>query len=184
VIEDRYVNEGFEPAPHMVLQHFNLGFPLIAPETRLILPPGSTEPRDERAREGLQQCCAFAAPQDGFDEQVFYHDLEPDREGYIRLAVVNQAFDSGRGLAVGFRYRWSEYPNLVEWKMMKAGTYALGIEPANCLVGGRQAERRAGTLQTLEPGQARTYRIETAVLTGSDVAELVTELDSVEYTKK
>ena len=35
----------------------------------------------------------------------------------------------------------------------------MGIEPANCHVEGRAAERERGTLQFLEPGEARTYEL-------------------------
>ena len=34
-IEDIITNEGFDPAPHMLLYHFNLGFPLVSENTRL-----------------------------------------------------------------------------------------------------------------------------------------------------
>jgi hypothetical protein len=35
----------------------------------------------------------------------------------------------------------------------------LGIEPANCYVEGRAAERARGTLAVLEPGESRTYEL-------------------------
>ena len=50
-IEDRVENQGFSPAPHMFLQHINLGFPLLGPETRLQLPAGRSVPRDDDARD-------------------------------------------------------------------------------------------------------------------------------------
>ncbi len=49
-IEDRITNEGFEPAPLMLLQHCNLGFPLVDAATRLVLPAHTTVPRDDAAR--------------------------------------------------------------------------------------------------------------------------------------
>jgi hypothetical protein len=44
--------------------------------------------------------------------------------------------------------------------MPGAGTHVLGIEPANCHVGGRAAERAQGTLVMLEPGQQIRYELE------------------------
>jgi len=35
-----------------------------------------------------------------------------------------------------------------------------GLEPANCHVGGRAAERERGTLQIIEPQTTRTFNIE------------------------
>ena len=55
-----------------------------------------------------------------------------------------------------------------EWKMAGAGTHVLGIEPANCYVEGRAAERARGTLVTLEPGESRTYELSLEVAVESD----------------
>ena len=60
------------------------------------------------------------------------------------------------------RLTWSakQLPVLVQWKMPGEGTYVLGIEPGNCRVGGRVAERERGTLAHLKPGESRTYELE------------------------
>ena len=49
-IEDTVENHSFRPVPHMFLQHFNLGFPLVDAGSRLDLPVHTTEPRDDTAR--------------------------------------------------------------------------------------------------------------------------------------
>ena len=43
-IEDIITNEGFDPAPHMLLYHFNLGFPLVSENTHLHLYAEETLP--------------------------------------------------------------------------------------------------------------------------------------------
>lgn len=159
-IEDRVENHGFSPAPHMFLQHINLGFPLVDTTTRLELPERATEPRDAVARPGLDQCCEFSAPVAGYQEQVFYHDLRPDAQGQVYARLVNPAFNGGRGLSVCLRYARAEYPVLVEWKMMGEGLYVVGLEPANCHVEGRAQERARGSLQWLAPQETRHYRLE------------------------
>ena len=159
-IEDRVENQGFSPAPHMFLQHINLGFPLLGPETRLQLPAGRSVPRDDDARPGLADCCRFQPPTPGYREQVFYHYLESGPDGRVEVRLENPAFGGGRGLGLALRYARSEYPVLVQWKMMGEGMYVLGLEPANCHVEGRAAERARGTLQTLEPDEVRSYRLE------------------------
>ena len=40
VIQDMVENAGFESAPHMMLYHFNFGFPLLDTETEIHLPSG------------------------------------------------------------------------------------------------------------------------------------------------
>ncbi len=162
-IEDRIENEGFEPAPLMFLQHFNLGFPLADATTQLILPSHTTVPRDDVARPGVDQCCEFSEPIDGYQEQVFYHDLQAEVDDRVEVRLINPAFNHGQGLGVVWRYPKAEYPVLVEWKMMRAGFYAVGIEPGNCHVEGRVRERERGTLQIIAPHETRTFSLEVEV---------------------
>ena len=159
-IEDTVENHSFQPVPHMFLQHFNMGFPLVSAGTRLELPRHSTRPRDEVAQAGFGQYNVFEEPRAGYDEQVFYHTLQSDEDGQVEVRLVNAAFDGVRDLCVYWRYALTEYPVLVEWKMMGEGPYVVGIEPANCQVSGRCAEREQGTLQVLQPLETRRYRIE------------------------
>jgi hypothetical protein len=70
------------------------------------------------------------------------------------------------GVGVYVRYRQQTLPQFVQWRMFGGGTYVLGLEPANCRVGGRAMERAAGRLQTLQPGESRSYRLEIGVLAG------------------
>jgi hypothetical protein len=159
-VEDRVENLGYTPAPLMILQHINLGFPLVDVTTRLELPSHTTLPRTEVARGGLEQCLEFQEPTHGYSEQVFYHTLEPDAQGQVDVRLVNPAFDGGRGLGVSLRYAVADYPVLTEWKQMGEGLYAVGVEPGNCRVEGRVVERERGTLQTLQPGEARSFRLQ------------------------
>ncbi len=163
-IEDRVENHGFNPAPHMFLQHINLGFPLVSPATRLELPEHVTVPRDEPARLGLERCCQFDDPIHGYQEQVFYHELQPDSQGQVEVRLVKPALIQQASLGVYLRFAKAEYPVFVEWKMMGEGLYVIGLEPANCHVEGRTKERQRGTLVMLEPGEIRTYRLEIGFL--------------------
>lgn len=159
-IDDRVENQGFEAAPLMLLQHFNLGFPLVDAAARLILPPHAVAARDEAARPGLNAYTEFSAPIDGYQEQVFYHDLQADEHGQVAVRLINPAFNGGQGLGVTWRYAKADYPVLAEWKMMRAGFYAVGVEPGNCHVEGRVRERERGTLQMIAPGETRTFKLE------------------------
>jgi hypothetical protein len=159
-IDDRVENRGFRREPHMFLQHINLGYPLVDAAARLELPERRTEPRDDAARPGVERCCEFEAPTPGYAEQVFYHDLAPDANGMVTARLVNPGLGGANGLGVSLRYNKSEYPVLVEWKMMGEGVYVVGLEPANCHVEGRRQERQRGTLQFLEPDESRSFSLE------------------------
>jgi hypothetical protein len=113
-----------------------------------------------RNAAGLADCLSFSDPVADFPEQVFYHDLSADAEGRTEVSLVNTAFNGGQGLGLSLRYAKKQYPVFVEWKMMRAGTYVAGLEPSNCRVEGRAAERASGRLQFLQPGEVRRYAIE------------------------
>ena len=162
-VEDEVENLGFTPAPHMFLQHINLGFPLVDSTSRLELPPHTPMPRDDDARAGLDSYTSFHDPLPGYREQVFYHTLRADDRGKVEVRLVNPAFNNGQGLGVALRYAVRDYPVLVEWKQMGEGFYAMGLEPANCRVSGRVAEREKGTLEMLNPGDVRKYKLEVAI---------------------
>ena len=92
--------------------------------------------------------------------------MAADNAGDARVALVNPALDGGLGL--GIRYHTKSLPRFVQWKMMGYGTYVLGLEPSNCWTRGRADERARGTLQVLQPGEARDYHLEISVLAGTD----------------
>lgn len=168
-IEDTVTNIGGEPTPHMMLYHCNFGFPLLGPDATLIADSRHTSPRDAEAAAGLERWREMAAPTPGFREQVLYHDLTADRHGDVRVALMNPTLE--RGIGVGMTYHQKTLPHFVQWKMLGHGSYVLGLEPANCLVGGRAAEREAGRMVVLPPGESRDYRLTFSVLDGVEEME-------------
>ena len=173
-IEDTVENIGHLPTPHMMLYHCNFGWPLIDEGTELIVPSTTVTPRDAVAEPGLDQHHRFETPQPGYAEQVFFHNARADADGYVTAVLANRTLDDGRGFGAYIRYRQAELPQLIEWKQMGAGTYVVGVEPANCLVMGRAAERERGTLVILEPGEKREYRVEIGVLPDNDAIDALT----------
>jgi hypothetical protein len=158
-LHDRVENLGATESPLMILYHINLGFPFLDENCQLLAEPHPLEPRDAEAEQGRPDWMRFQKPSAGYAEQVFYHDLPADKEGWANIRLVNPT--RKLGLRVGFQK--ATLPNLVEWKMMGQGTYILGLEPANCRAGGRSLERARGSLQTLQPGEQREFRVEIEV---------------------
>ncbi len=150
---DTVENSGFEPAPHMLLYHFNFGFPLLDETSQIHFPS-----RRVLAREPglpLDSFSAWHAPQANFSERVYYHEDLAINEGWAAVSIHNPY------LSLYARLEWEakNLPELVQWHMPGKGIHVLGIEPANCRVAGRAAERERGTLVTLQPGQALEYRL-------------------------
>lgn len=166
-IEDRVTNEGFLQAPHMLLYHVNLGYPVVDEGSRIVVPACATQPRDAEAADGAEEWMRIHTPVVGYREKVYFHTVEASADGTAMAAVVNPDLDGG--MAVYVRYRPDQLPCFVQWKMLGAGTYVIGLEPANALVMGRSVEREAGRLQYLEPGESRIYELEIGVLTGEEL---------------
>ena len=162
MIQDRVENLGSSVSPLMILYHINLGFPLLDEHSCLVSQPHPVHPRDNAAVLGLSEWMRFQPPTPGYSEQVFYHDLPADAEGWANIKLVNPTHK----LSVEVRYQKTTLPNLVEWKMMGQGAFVLGLEPANCLVEGRSRERARGTLQFLAPGEHRDFRVEIVISEG------------------
>jgi len=162
-IEDIVRNEGFSAAPHQMLYHINIGFPVVDENTRL-LANSTITPRDAEAEAGKEAYDRFEAPKAGYKEKVYYHDIKPDKKGFGCAALVNPEFNNGQGLGVCVRYRKKELHRFGQWKMMGAGTYVCGLEPANCSVQGRAHDREDKTLIFLKPGEERRYLVEISVL--------------------
>ena len=179
-IHDIVENLGFDPVPHMLLYHINGGFPVVDEGSVLLSPTKEALPRDAEAEADAQNYYKFQAPTAGFKERVYYHDMAPDSDGYVYVALVNREFGNGQGFGFYVKYRKDQLPRFIEWKMNGEGAYVAGMEPANCLVNGRDKERERGTLQFLQPGEKREYQLEIGVLASTDeIGELEAHLLSV-----
>jgi len=159
-VHDRVENAGFETVPHMLLYHFNFGYPLLSPDAEIVFPSGSVVPREpETPLEGYD---AWQPPEAGYKERVYYHD--PERSGSAEVRIHQPSFPQAGGrsipLTVTLKWQAATLPRLVQWKMPGAGSYVLGIEPSNCGVEGMASEAAKGRLQRLEPGESVDYEWE------------------------
>jgi hypothetical protein len=154
-ITDKVTNLGGTPGPHMMLYHVNLGFPLIAPGTQLFGSPRTSSQPAPATDPDERPFTPFGQPVPGRVEQVFAHQLEADTDGWVHAGVYNPSVS----LAFGLSWRSSVLPHLLEWRVERAGVYALGLEPSTAGMGGRTGARETGTLRTLEPGDSVIYEI-------------------------
>jgi len=163
-VTDTISNEGYRPEPVMLLHHINLGFPVLAATSELLLPPGTRTTPDEPTWQHAD------AP--GTGAKVFTHDVPPDQDGLAEVALVNRAFAGGRGLGVAIRYTRGSFPLLWQWRNLLAGEYVMGLEPSTGRGAGRHATREAGELRILAPGEAATFRTAiTALRDGAAIDE-------------
>lgn len=170
-IEDTIANEGFQPAPVMVLYHCNIGWPAVEAGSQVACPSRRFAPRDDEARKDGMDWAALHGPAQGYQERVYFHDMAPDTDGMVTAAVLNQALTEGKaGFGVYVKYRQAELPRFTQWKMLGEQAYVVGLEPCNCGVQGRAQDEADGLLQHLEPGQTLSTSLEFGVVRHPEMA--------------
>jgi len=152
-------NLGPAPEPAPLLYHVNLGAPLWRPGATLAVTGGEVRPRDEDAAVALEGWADAPPVLPGAPERVFEHVLAPEADGWASARVTSPP----AGLELELRWDASTLPRLWQWVHPAPGISALGLEPANCSVLGRAADRAEGRLPVLEPGEERETRLEVRV---------------------
>ncbi|HEY5583670.1 MAG TPA: aldose 1-epimerase family protein [Ruminiclostridium sp.] len=162
-IVDTVENLGFEVSPLMLLYHINFGYPLLDMGSRIILPTKNVIPRNLDAQKGISEYNQISSPIDKCKEQVFFHNMECDKNGDVIVGIINNKLE----LFVTITYKLSQLPLFTQWKSMGAGEYVLGLEPGNCHVLGRDKAREDGTLQYILPGELKKYEILVNIIHGT-----------------
>jgi hypothetical protein len=157
----------------MLLYHVNVGYPVVAPGSRLLAPDAEVVPRDEPAAVLLAEHADFPAPQDGFEQLVYEHRLRRPEAERATIAIVNPGWEPTGGIGVRVKYDPRQLPHLWQWRMLAPGMYLTGLEPATCGILGRAAERERGTLVTLQPGERRPFDVTIRALVGADATAAV-----------
>jgi Domain of unknown function (DUF4432) len=165
---DRVENRGFRPTPHMLLYHYNFGWPLLDAGAELLVPSRAivhTVHQDLRAQGAGYR--VQGPPAADFSEQVYQHDVVADEGGMAAAALINPALGAG-GFGVRLDWDRAALPCLIQWQCLQSGLYVLGIEPSTNHVLGRTFAETRGELTFLEHGATREYRTRLAVLDGAE----------------
>jgi len=165
-MSDRVVNHGFYKTPHMLCYHINVGHPVLDAGSRYLAPirdvvwAAHAGADYEKQQSGYR---TLPAPQHGFHEQVWQHEMGADAAGEVPVALVNDRI----GLGFEVTTRKEQFPCQFEWQNLQAGQYALGIEPSTHHVLGNLAARERGEMIWLEHGDERRYDTIFRVLDGA-----------------
>lgn len=150
---DTVTNEGFVPAPLMLLYHINFGYPFLSEETTVEIPHTAIKARDAQAQGGIEQAACFEPPMPGRAEQCYFYTVQQNKDGTASYCVRNAAL----GVAVRVCYDADAMPYLTQWKSAASGDYALGVEPGTFTPLGRAQARKDGKLDHLLPGASRQF---------------------------
>lgn len=160
-INDKVINEGFNRTPHMILYHFNIGHPFLDKGTKLVAESEKVKPRDKIAEEYFTDYDIYQEPTDNYPDVVFYHKLKTNNKGWSKVELINEKLKE----RIYLKYNAKNLNNFIQWKFTGKGDYVTGLEPANCLVEGRDKERERGSLINLQPGEERKYELEIGLST-------------------
>lgn len=168
-IRDEIENESFTIQPFMYMYHLNLGFPFIDKDTQVLTSPAEISVRGPETECFIPQYRQMDAPETPGREICLMHAF------HKKGIVVNGAVNRRLGLGFYIRQNTEVMPFLHQWKTNIAGTYAMGMEPANCHCEGRVREREVyQSLRSLKPFEKTVVEIELGILEGS------AELDAFE----
>lgn len=147
-IHDVVRNIGNTPSTHMQLYHFNLGFPLVAPETLINMSGDSAV----WMSEDHAPLAPFPRPKTDSPNviSVFRH-----RNETARVSVQNP----NSGLHLQLEYPSKNLPYCQLLRMTERGIYGIGLEPCTTGSRSRQAAREQGEMVVLQPDEERQYHL-------------------------
>ncbi len=163
-IHDEVSNRGNTAAPHMLLYHCNLGWPLADEGARLIW-NGQWKARDANPkifREGndFRACMPPLDEHSGGGEEAAFIDIASDNNGEASCGLYNARL----GVAVSMRFSKDQLPWLTNWQHWGKGEYVTGLEPGTHPPIGQAGARKEDTLIYLAPGETRQYDLRLEVL--------------------
>lgn len=159
-LADTVTNEGFEPQRHMILYHFNIGFPMIDVDSRLEVEAERTIAHNAWSEPGLGAWRTMQLPTPGYRQQNFWHEPVAGDDGKVHVALHSPS----AGLRLQWRYDKAPLPYLLQWKQMGEGAYLMGVEPCNTM--GVDGDHGVSVSQVprLAPGESVRYEIDLEVV--------------------
>lgn len=165
-ISDVVTNRSNMPAPHMLLYHFNFGWPLVDEGTRLLWKGDFTcldNERDSKIFNSGRDYLNCPAPMEahrGKAEAGAFFDVPADDAGECVAGLHNTRLN----IAVSLRFNKSQLPWLTNWQHWGPGEYVTGVEPGTNPPIGRTAAKKRNQLIMLEPGESKKYDLRIDVL--------------------
>jgi hypothetical protein len=160
-IDDEVVNAGNTAAPHMILYHFNFGWPLADEGADLILDGDMRLVDEQRDRKtfnsgnNFKKCPPPLEAHRGTGEAAAYFDVPENSDGKCTTGIINKKIDLG----VSLEFNKSELPWLTNWQHWGPGEYITGLEPCTNPPIGQAAARKNKQLIFIGPGEAKKYSL-------------------------
>lgn len=167
VVRDKVTNEGYEKACNMMLYHCNIGYPILTPSSELFMPTVEMKGRNPQSQADIANWQKITEPVTGYDELCYYHKLKKDADNHSAAAIYNPDLDLG----ICVEFEATSLDRMLQWKMLGAGEYVVGLEPANASIDGMEDAIENGSMKYLEAGESREYELTFRVLKGKEEFE-------------
>ena len=161
-IHDEVVNSGNTPTPHMLLYHFNFGWPLVNEGTNLLWngawqsSTGDLKNKIFKKGNNFRVCPPPLDQHTGAGEEVAFIDITPNSKGQCTYSIHNATL----GIAIAMRFKKEQLPWLTNWQHWGKGEYVTGLEPGTNPPIGQITARKQNQLIQLAPGEKRSYDLE------------------------
>jgi hypothetical protein len=160
-IHDEITNRANTPAPHMLLYHFNFGWPLADEGSDILWKGKWTLPEREgdnkifNEKNNFRKCPAPLDMHNGTGEAVAFIDIESDDNG----DCISGIYNSSLNIAAAITFKKKQLPWLINWQHWGNGEYVTGIEPGTHPPIGQSAARKKNELIFIAPGETKIYDI-------------------------
>lgn len=120
-IVDTLINNGYKQEDYCLLYHFNIGYPMLDENCKIVADVASCESRTEWSEKFKDDYKLITSDVPNQEEMCYFLTLN-----YPKISLINNRINKRFTL---------EYSNdtlqcLLEWKSMASGDYALGFEPS------------------------------------------------------
>jgi hypothetical protein len=178
-IKDEVRNCGNTPVPHMLLYHFNFGWPLIDEGTKIIW-DGNWQSRgnekDNRVfnkKNDFRTCPTPIQDHQDAGEAVCFIEPVAMIDETVCCGVYNPLLD----LAVSIKFKKNQLPYLTNWQHWGLREYVTALEPGTNPPIGQKKARETNTLDFIEPGDTRNYDIDLEIL--NDIERIQRHFDKI-----
>lgn len=174
-IHDQVINRGNSTTPHMMLYHFNFGWPLVNEGTDIIWQGEWNSPTPDSDRKifnevnNFHKCPPPLKAHSGTGEDVAFIDIETDSTGNCVCGLHNQNLE----LAVALHFKKRQLPWLTNWQHWGKNEYVTGLEPGTNPPIGQAKARSQNELIVLAPDETRNYELEIEVLKGEHIGKIM-----------
>jgi hypothetical protein len=156
-VHDEIENVSSLPATMQMLYHINFGLPLLDAGSRIVAPVKTLVPRTPHAASGIKSWDSYSAPQPGFDEMVYFFELNAAGDGTTRTMLKNA--HATRGVSLVFNKRQLPWFSLWKDTAAEPDGYVTGLEPGTNFPNPRSFETTKERVVKLAPGEKQAFDV-------------------------